>query len=48
MNKEYSIKQYTTPQKIVIGLITLVVTVLPVLFWMWIVYYVATSFISYK
>jgi hypothetical protein len=48
MNKEFSIKQYTTLQKIMISLITLVVTVLPILFWMWIVYYVATSFISYK
>ena len=39
MNKEFSIKQYTPLQKIMIGLITLVVTVLPILFWMWITWY---------
>jgi hypothetical protein len=43
MNKEFSIKQYTLSQKIMMGLITLVVTVLPILFWMWIASYLTHS-----
>ena len=39
MNNDFKIKQYNVSQKIMIGLITLVVTVLPVLFWMWITWY---------
>lgn len=39
MNKEFSIKQYTLSQKIMMGLITLVVTGMPICFWMWITWY---------
>jgi len=33
------IKKYTTPQKIMLGLITLIFVGLPIGFWAWIVYY---------
>jgi hypothetical protein len=33
------IKKYTMPQKIMLGLITLIFVGLPIVFWMWIVYY---------
>lgn len=46
MNKEHVVKLYSWPEKMVMGLITLVVTGLPILFWVWIASYLTHSLIK--
>ena len=36
---EFKYKTYTPMQKIMMGLITLVVTIMPICFWVWITWY---------
>lgn len=40
---DHTIKKYTILQKIVMGIITLIVTGLPIAFWLWIAIYLHMS-----